>query len=265
MSIQIGYRGSRTSTLVDRHQDGPVLCPVPSAAQGLAQLALDIVWYSNGDAACVSTLLNVDIAEHVLTHDPLTDVRTLAAALPESLAVEADIGRLRKLLRPSKVESDHLIRLAAATPELAQVALAMTGEFGSTQERAHRLRGQLANLLTDRESGLAPRPPTEVLRSLVATADERALTLAALAASAGLRSGLAQGKASRRLFALVEADDRWYVLEGPRPGSNVTLQPLLPEGLPGQLVVLPVPVQTSESLQPTIPHLGFLAEFLPSD
>ena len=96
MSVQVGYRGSRTSTLVDRHQDGEVVCPVPSAAQGQTNLALDIVWYSNGDAAYSGTLIDVDLADHVPAPEPLEDVRTLAAALPESLAVQADAGLLRR-------------------------------------------------------------------------------------------------------------------------------------------------------------------------
>ncbi len=103
-----------------------------------------------------------------------------------------------------------------------------------------------------------------MLRSLVASHDEYALTLAALAASAGMPSGLAQGKTSHRLYALVEVDNRWYVMQGPQSGAIATLQPLSPAALPAQLIVLPVPAPRSAPLRPTIPHLAFVTEFLPT-
>jgi hypothetical protein len=118
-------------------------------------------------------------------------------------------------------------------------------------------------LLTERDSGLPPRPPTEVLRTCVASDDERALTLAALAASTGLNSGLARSKRTRKVFSLVCIQQRWFVLQGPPDGCNVTLQALWPAALPEQLNVLPKPAAQVQQAQPTIPQLDFLSEFLP--
>ncbi len=66
------------------------------------------------------------------------------------------------------------------------------------------------------------------------------------------------------MFALVQADGRWYVLYGPEAGANLTLQALSPAGLPSQIIVLlePAPRQ-DERAQPTTLHLSFLAGFLP--
>lgn len=263
LTVLVGHRGSRTSVVADRHQNGPITCPIPSAAAGVTQLAIETVAYSNGDAGYAAALIDVDLAQGSAPTDPLADARTLAASLPEALNVEATAGALRRLLRPAKIEQENLVRLAAATPEMAQLAAALAGDFGTDHERADRLRTALTALLHSRESGLPPRPPTEVMRTMTASDDERALAGAALAASAGMTSGLAQGKTTRKLYALVQAHQRWYVLQGPPAGANVSLRPLTPPDLPGQLTVLPQLPAKAQPQQPTIPQLSFLEEFLP--
>ncbi len=256
---QLGLRGVCTTALAERHQDGPLACPVPSSAQGQTKLALDVVTYSNGDAAH-GTILDVDLPDRAEPADPLEDVRTLTTALPESLAVRNPPSLLRMLLGLANRETDHLVRPAAGAPELTPIAVTLAGEFGDALARANRLRTPLDVLLGEHETG-QPRPPIEVLRTLVASADERALALVALAASPGLPSGLASSRT--KLYALVRVKGRWYVLQGSAAEASLTLQPLSPPNLPGVLVVLPVPSDQAAPLQPTIPHLLFLEEFLP--
>lgn len=65
------------------------------------------------------------------------------------------------------------------------------------------------------------------------------------------------------MFPLVCIQQRWFVLQGPPDGSNVTLQALWPVALPEQLNVLPKPAAQVQQAQPTIPQLDFLSEFLP--
>lgn len=264
MQAQLGFQGARVTTTIERQQDGGVVLTPPSTAAGRAKLALDAVWYSNGDAAYQGAILEVDLPEHASPRDPVDDWKLMARGLPQALAVRSDAGRLRRLLHGSKLADLHLVRLATASPELAELARALAGDYGTPHERAHRLRERLSQMLAVAPSDEEERPPTEVLRTLRGSENEHALALAALAGSAGLTPGLAKGATAGRLYALVRLEDRWYVHDGLQPGVNVSLRTLEPPGLGSQLLVLPIPEERPAPVVATATHLSFLEAFLPT-
>jgi hypothetical protein len=134
---QLGHGAVRATAVTERHQDAAFFCPVPSSAQGQTKLALDVVAYNNGATpAYLGAVLAVDLPERPEPADPLEDVRTLAAALPESLAVRNPPSLLRVLFGLANREADHLVRLAAGAPELTPLAVALAGEFGDALVRS---------------------------------------------------------------------------------------------------------------------------------
>lgn len=264
MQVQLGFAGARVTTTIERQQDGGVVLTLPSAAAGRAKLTLDAIWYSNGDAAYQGALVEVNLPEHDTPRDPLDDWRSMARGLPKALAVRSEAGRLRRLLHGSKLTDAHFVRLATASPELTELARGLAGDYGSSHERAHRLRQRLPQLLEPVGEPIDQRPPTEALRTLTASKNEYALTLAVLTGAAGLTAGLAKGSTAGRLYALVLVKDRWYVHDGLPPGVNVSLRPLEPPGLGSQLFVLPVPIERPAPVVATANHLAFLGAFLPT-
>jgi hypothetical protein len=155
-----------------------------------------------------------------------------------------------------KKQLNTILPLLSPDPALRPVALALAEHEAEPDLAAINLRTNLRRLLATAGDG-SPRPAATVLRSGSASASEFELTLAALAGSLQMETGIAS--AEGRLLALIRLSGDWC-LAMPSDSRNVRIDPVFPTSLPPVVSSLqPRPVQDP---LPARPLCAWVEEFV---
>ncbi|MBL7500960.1 DEAD/DEAH box helicase [Frankia sp. CNm7] len=266
LPVQVSTTAARLTVIANTgHQRAlATTCPVPDRvtlpvprSPAATVIAADVFLYSrDGDFAYES--LVADLPADLGVADPLAEARELVVGLPELVALDT-LGGLRRLLMGRRQRRrQELLPFLASDPQLRPVALALAEHSIDPTLAVLALRTNLDLLLRGVNQD-ALRPTATVLRSGEASPAEFALTLAALARSLGIETGLAV--AGRRVVALVHVAGEWQATAQSASQSQ-RLEAVIPEGLPSTIRVLRAPDPAAEI--PAAPRCGWIKQFAPS-
>lgn len=249
--------GSRRAIASSRPAQGRMDLPVPPS-KAANEIAADIFLYTrDGDFSYQN--LTADLPDDAGTKkvDAVDEARSLLDALPDLTAVAAGPRGLRRVLMSDrKKQLNTILPLLSPDPALRQVALALAEHEAEPDLAAINLRTNLRRLLATAGDG-SPRPAATVLRAGSASASEFELTLAALAGSLQMETGIAA--AEGRLLALIRLSGDWC-LAMPSDSRNVRIDPVFPTSLPPVVSSLqPRPLQDPS---PARPLCAWVEEFV---
>lgn len=249
--------GSRRAIASARPAQGRMDLPVPPS-RAANEIAADVFLYTrDGDFSYQN--LTADLPDDLGANkvDAVDEARSLLDALPDLTAVAAGPRGLRRVLMSErKKQLNTILPLLSPDPALRPVALALAEHEAEPDLAAINLRTNLRRLLDTAGDG-SPRPAATVLRSGSASASEFELTLAALAGSLQMETGIAS--AEGRLLALIRLSGDWC-LAMPSDSRNVRIDPVFPTSLPPVVSSLqPRPVQDP---LPARPLCAWVEEFV---
>ena len=249
--------GVRRAIATSRPAQGRMKLPIPPS-RASSEIAADVFQYTrDGDFGYQN--LTADLAEDARAQvpDPVGEARGLLVQLPDLTAVGTGPKGLRRVfMGERKRQLATILPLLAPDPRLRAVAFALAEHEAEPDLATINLRTNLRRLLAVGASP-QPRPAATVLRSGNASDSEYELTLAALAGSLQMETGVAS--AEGRLLALIRIAGDWQ-LAMPSDSRNVRIDPIFPVDLPpvvGSLQPRPVEEQV-----PARPLCGWVDEFV---
>lgn len=250
--------GVRRAIATARPAQGRMNLPVPPS-RASNEIAVDVFLYTrDGDFGYQN--LTADLADDAHDHvlDPVAEARGLLCNLPDLTAVSAGPKGLRRVfMGERKKQLATILPLLSPDPSLRTIALALVEHEAEPDLAVINLRTNLRRLLATGASQ-QPRPAATVLRSGTASDSEFELTLAALAGSLQLETGVAS--AEGRLLALIRIAGDWQ-LAMPSDSRNLRIDPVFPADLP--LVVGSLQPRPAEAHAPARPLCGWIENFAP--
>lgn len=265
--LEIGSRDSRVTVMSNaggrraiataRPTQGRMDIPVPPSEPG-TEIAADVFLYTKeGDFSYQKLTADAphDAGRRV---DAVEDARDFVVALPDITMVsnEHDPRRMaRAVISDRKRQLNAILPLLSPDLSLRPVALALAEHEAEPDLAAINLRTNLRRLLDVKHDGPA-RPAAMVLRSGTATELEFELTLAALAGSLHMQTGIAS--AEGKLLALIRLSGEW-LLAMPTDSNNVRIDPVFPKSMPP--VVRSLQPRRVQDRSPTRPQCSWLEEF----
>ncbi|MGY2702805.1 DEAD/DEAH box helicase [Nocardioides sp. HB32] len=249
--------GTRRAIATTRPAQGRMDLPVPPS-RAANEIAADVFLYTrDGDFSYQNLTADLPDDAREKRMDPVDEARGLLGALPDLTAVGTGPRGLRRVLMSErKKQLQTILPLLSPDPALRPIALALAEHEAEPDLAAMNLRTNLRRLLEPAGDG-QPRPAATVLRSGKASQSEFELTLAALAGSLQLETGIAS--AEGRLLALIRVSGDWC-LAMPSDSRNVRIDPVFPASLPP--VVSSLQPRPAEDPTPVRPLCSWVEEFV---
>lgn len=249
--------GARRAISTLRPVHGRMHLPIPRSGT-TDEIAADVFLYTgDGDVGYQGLITDLPPGVHGPADDPIVEAHGLVRALPDLTAVTSEPRGIRRILMSTRKRNlATVLPLLSPDPLLRPVALALAEHEVELDLVVINLRTNLQRLVSNAPSE-KPRPAATVLRSGTASEVEFELTLAALAGSLHMETGIAT--AEGRMLALLRIAGEWK-LASPSDSRNLRIDPVFPEELP--LVVSSVQPRSVEVQRPVQPLCGWLAEFV---
>lgn len=250
--------GARRAIASSRPAQGRMNLPLPPS-RASKEIAADVFLYTReGDFSYQN--LTADLPEDATASivDPVEVAADIVQHLPDLTAVGSGPKGLRRIFMSERNRRlASILPLLAPDPSLRPVALALAEHEVEPDLAVINLRTNLRRMLRSADSSEQPRPAPTVLRSGIASASEFELSLAALAGSLHLETGVAS--AEGRLLALVRVGGDWR-LAMPSNSQNLRIDPVFPADLPP--IVSSLQPRPTEEQAPVHPLCSWLEEFV---
>lgn len=249
--------GARRAIATSRPAQGRMNLPLPPSRIS-NEVAADVFLYTReGDFSYQNLTADLPDGASANVIDPVAEARSIVHSLPDLTAVDSGPKGLRRILMSErKKRLATILPLLSPDPSLRPVALALAEHEVETDLAMINLRTNLRHMLRADDSIEPPRPAPTVLRSGTASSSEFELTLAALAGSLQMETGVAS--AEDRLLALVRVGGDWR-LAMPSSSQNLRIDPVFPADLPP--VVSSLQPRPAAEQAPVRPLCSWIEEF----
>lgn len=250
--------GARRAISSSRPAQGRMNLPLPPS-RVLNEVAADVFLYTReGDFSYQN--LTADLPDEARSNviDPVEEASAIVQTLPDLTVVGSGPKGLRRILMSErKKKLATILPLLSPDPTLRPIAQALAEHEVEPDLVMINLRTNLRRLLGTDDGVEPPRPAATVLRSGTASTSEFELSLAALAGSLQLETGVASSDG--RLLALVRVGGDWR-LAMPSSAQNLRIDPVFPVDLPP--IVSSLQPRPAQEQQPVRPLCSWLEEFV---
>lgn len=220
---EVSVNGGLATVRAIGSQGNRVTLPIPEGAARSGHVAIEVVAFSRTDAVYGCALVKVEVTgqgpsarEHRMRNarDALDEARDTALVH----AGKAPRSMFRK--KREQAERDNLLAIANNSG-LADVSAALTADLDKLAA-LWSIREAVEELCPSRGAAADLRTPAAVLRSRIASTQERALVRYALAKEAGMPVNLVQGIDITQLHCVVKLGTTNVILDSELPAGRLT-------------------------------------------
>jgi superfamily II DNA/RNA helicase len=239
----------------DEWDGAPMHLPFPAGAWECEALTVEVLAYGRNDWDWAGLQLEAPTRPR----HGLADFRRAVGLLPATSLV---LRRRSWIFGRSRwVEHTAHVVLGSPVPDLAPLALATAGA-GDDLARAWRLARRLRITVKTSLPGQELATPVNALRARECTTTSWALCYAAMAAAAGLPSGVVRQQGGGQLVAIVNVGGQWNLVPSDPRAVPMDTSAVWPRDVAGQLRVLRKPFSQSPAAFPRARTAwGFLAQY----